>query len=60
MAALLRVLAALQKTRVQIRAHAEAHTIYNSSSRGSDALFQPLRAPGTHVVHRHTRREKKT
>jgi hypothetical protein len=32
-------------------------TICNSSCRGSNALFWPLRTPGTHMAHRYTCRQ---
>jgi hypothetical protein len=30
--------------------HMAVHTVCNSSSRGSDALFWPPQEPGTHIV----------
>lgn len=55
----LRALTALPEERVGFQASTwRLKTIYNSSSRVSNALFYPLRAPGTHAVHRHSMQAK--
>lgn len=48
---LLRALAAFQRTQVQFQEQ-RLTNVQNSGSKGSDALFWPLRAPGTHGLHR--------
>ena len=52
---LVRVLTALPEDLGLIHStHRVANNVYNFSSRGSDVIFWPLRAPGMHAVYRRT------
>ena len=57
---LVRVLTALPEDLGLIPStHMVANNVYNFSSRGSDVIFWPLRAPGMHVVLRYACRQNK-